>query len=63
MTNKRTTTYDQYKSYWIEARPDGDYLMTVDGDHGDEREVDYLGDRCSLADALRAADADIDNRS
>ena len=63
MTNTRTTTYDQYESYWIEARLDGDYLMTFDVDHGDERKVDYLGDGCSLADALRAADADIDNRS
>lgn len=63
MTNTRTTTYDRYNGYWIEARPDGDYLMTVDGDHGEEREVDYLGDGCCLADALRAADADIEDRS
>ena len=59
MTIKRTN--NRYESYWIEARLDRDYLMTFDVIHCPE--VDYLGDGCSLADALRVADADIDNRS
>ena len=62
MSNTRTTNYDLYDCYWIEARSYGDYLVASDG-NGSEREVDYLGDGCTLADALRAADADIEDLS
>lgn len=50
-----------YHNYWIEARPEGDYLMVLDnGDPtGEAREVSYLGDGSSLADAVRAAVNDI----
>jgi len=45
--------------YWTEPRPDGDYLMTVDDDQGDEREVGYLGEGSSLQDSYDAAIRDI----
>ena len=49
------------EKYWIEPRADGDYLMTVNGDQRNEREVEYLGDGSTLSDAYNAAMRDIAN--
>ena len=49
------------EKYWIEPRADGDYLMTVNGDQRDEREVEYLGDGSTLSDAYNAAMRDMAN--
>ena len=45
--------------YWVEGRGDGDYLMTVNGDQGDERTVEYMGEGSTLKDAYDAAMIDM----
>jgi hypothetical protein len=51
---------EAYEAYWIEPRLDGDYLVTTV--EGEEKSV-YLGDGCSLKDAIVEATLDIKKRS